>query len=175
MKLPLIALAAMLAATPLAAQSLGEKSGVNSALGIAPKTADFVTQAAVSDMFEIESSKLAVERSDGPTKAFAEQMIKDHEKTSVELKGLISSGKVKESAPTTLDSAHQAKLDKLKGLKGTDFTKQYHDDQVDAHQDAVSLFQRYGKEGDNPALKEWAAKTAPALEHHLDMAKKLDN
>jgi len=50
-------------------------------------------------------------------------------------------------------------LDKLKGLNGADFTKQYDKDQVSAHKDAVSLFQRYAKGGDDAALKDWAGKT----------------
>jgi hypothetical protein len=53
------------------AQSTAEKTGVNSVMGVAPKTEDFVLEAASSDMFEIESSKLALERSDEKTKAFA--------------------------------------------------------------------------------------------------------
>ena len=48
----------------------------------AHKTADFVMEAATSDMFEIASSKLAVDRADAKTKAFAQKMITDHEKTT---------------------------------------------------------------------------------------------
>ncbi|PSJ56227.1 DUF4142 domain-containing protein [Pseudaminobacter soli (ex Li et al. 2025)] len=51
---------------------------MNPVFGGAPSTQDFVTDAATSDMFEIESSELALERSDAATKAFAQQMIKDH-------------------------------------------------------------------------------------------------
>ena len=43
--------------------------------------------------------------------------------------------------------------------------------QVDAHKDAVSLFERYSKGWDNADLKAWAGKTLPALKHHLEMAK----
>ena len=43
-----------------------------------------------------------------------------------------------------------------------------------APKDAVSLFQRYGKGGDNPGLKNWAAMTSPALERHLEMAQNLN-
>ena len=46
-------------ATEVAAQSLGEKTGINSALGISPSAADFARQVALSDLFEIASSKLA--------------------------------------------------------------------------------------------------------------------
>ncbi|MEM5846421.1 DUF4142 domain-containing protein, partial [Pediococcus pentosaceus] len=72
--------------TSVMAQSAAEKTGVNSLMGVAPKTEDFVTEAAGSDMFEIESSKLAAERADPATKTFAQQMITDHTKTSMEMK-----------------------------------------------------------------------------------------
>ena len=141
---------------------------------VSPSTSDFVHQAALSDMFEIQSSELATQRADAATKAFAEKMVSAHRKTSEELKGLVASGKVKEALPTKLDSAHQEKLDKLKGLQGTDFTKQYRSDQVDAHEDAVSLFERYADGKGQPALKDWAGKTLPELKRHLDLAEKLE-
>ena len=159
------ALLALAAATPSFAQSVPEKTGVNQALGVAPKTQDFVTLAAQSDMLEIQSSKLALQKSDSAkTKTFAQNMIDDHTKTSTELKGLVSSGKVKVDAPSALDKAHEAKLDKLTKLNGKDFTKEYDDMQVSAHKDAVSLFERYGKDGDNPDLKAFAGKTLPDAE-----------
>ena len=57
MKRVAIALGCILLASPVLAQSMGEKTGVNSALGLAPKTQDFVTEAAQSDMFELASSR----------------------------------------------------------------------------------------------------------------------
>ena len=174
MKPFVIAGLAMLIASPVLAQTAAEKTGVNSALGVAPKTEDFVAEAATSDMFEIESSKLAIARSDDATKAFAEQMVKDHQKTSQELKALVSGGKVQAKIPQAMTSGQKKMLDKLNSLQGEDFTKQYHSDQEEAHEDAVDLFKRYGDEGDNPDLKAWAAKTRPALEHHLQMAKDLN-
>jgi putative membrane protein len=160
-------------AGPALAQSVGEKSGVNSALGISPTTADFVKEVATSDMFEIQSSTLAQDKGNAPEKAFARQMIADHTKTTTELKGLVSSGKVKADLPTGLDSSHQSKLDKLKGESGKDFSSDFDSEQISAHKDAVSLFQRYAKSGDNPDLKNWAGKTLPALKHHLAMAQSL--
>jgi len=168
------ALAASLLALPAFAQSMGERNGINSALGVTPKTEDFVKEVAISDMFEIESSKLAAQNGQAaPVKSFASQMVTDHGKTSSELKAMVSGGKVKAELPTALDSSHQSKLDKLKGLKGADFDKQYVSDQQSAHKDAVGLFERYAKGGDNPELKGWAGKTLPALQHHKDMADKL--
>ena len=161
-------------ASPALAESMGEKTGVNSTLGISPRTSDFVAEAAISDKFEIQASQLATQRSDDATKTFAQQMISDHQKTTADLKELVESKKVSAVIPSDMDSAHKKMLDKLSGLNGADFTKQYHDDQVSAHKDAVSLFQRYAKGGRNAALKTWASQTEPTLEHHLQMANDLD-
>ena len=174
MKRSIIALGCILLAGPALAQSVGEKTGVNSTLGIAPTTADFVKEVAISDMFEIESNKLGRDKGNAAEKSFASQMVTDHTKTSSELKGLVSGGKVKAELPTTLDSSHQSKLDKLKGESGKDFSSDFDSMQVTAHKDAVSLFERYAKGGENPELKNWAGKTLPALKHHLEMAQNLD-
>lgn len=163
-----------LATSAASAQSVGEKTGVNSTLGISPSTADFVKQVATSDRFEIESNKLGEQKGNDGDKKFAAQMISDHTKTSTELKDLVSSGKVKAEIPTALDSAHQGKLDKLKGLSGADFSSSFRSMQVDAHKDAVDLFERYAKGGDNNDLKNWAQNTLPALKHHLEMAQALE-
>jgi putative membrane protein len=173
MKRTFIAAACVLLAGPALAQSLGEKTGVNSALGVAPTTADFVKEVAISDMFEIESSKLAEQKGSTQEKTFAQQMVTDHTKTSGELKSLVSDGKVQATLPTELDSSHQSKLDKLKNAAGKDFSSDYDSYQASAHKDAVSLFERYAQGGDNTALKDWAGKTLPALKHHLEMANEL--
>ncbi|KAA3509753.1 DUF4142 domain-containing protein [Agrobacterium vitis] len=169
-----IASLALILAGPALAQSAAETSGVNSLIGVAPKTEDFVKEAATSDMFEIASSKLAIERGDASTKAFAQKMLSDHQKTTDELKALIASGKVKAPLPQAMTSSQQTMLDKLNGLQGEDFNKQYHADQESVHEDAVDLFKRYGEDGDNADLKTWAATTRPALDHHLMMVKDLN-
>jgi len=68
--------------TAAIAQSAGEKTGVNSVLGIAPKTEDFIKEATLSDMMEIQSAKIAQQKGNAADKSFAEQMIADHTKTS---------------------------------------------------------------------------------------------
>jgi putative membrane protein len=168
-----VLITALLIAGPAIAQSAGEKTGVNSTLGISPTTADVVKEVAISDMFELQSNKLGEERGNAAEKSFAAMMIKDHTKTSEELKTMVKSGDVKAELPTALDSSHQSKLDKLGGYKGDDFTSEFASQQVSAHKDAVSLFERYAKGGDNPKLKDWAGKTLPALQHHLEMAQAL--
>jgi putative membrane protein len=129
-------------------------------------------EAAQSDMFEIQSSKLAASKTQGDVKQFATQMVTDHTKTTGDLKGLAPAAKA--PLPTGMDSSQQSMLDKLKGLNGDDFAKQYVSDQVSAHKTTVSLFERYGKGGENAKLRSWAAQTLPTLQHHLDMANDLN-
>ena len=155
------------------AQSVSEKTGVNSVLGITPKTEDFIKEAAMSDMLEIEAAKIAQQKGNADEKKFAEVMITDHTKTSTELKGLVS-GEMKSALPSALDDSSQKKLDKMRDTKPDDFASEYDPMQVTAHKDAVDLFERYAKGGDDAKLKDWAGKTLPALQHHLEMAQMLD-
>jgi putative membrane protein len=148
----------LLIATPAFAQST-------------PSTADFVAQAAIGDMFEIETSKLAEQKADPSATDLAAKVVKDHTAMSAELKSLTQSGKVKAELPASLDALHQEKLDKLKAMKGGVFDKNYLETQIDAHKDAASLFERYAKGGDNDALKAFAAKHLPRLQEHLKMAR----
>ena len=137
-------------------------------------TQDFVTKVAISDMMEIQSSELALARQpDADTKPFAEKMVKDHQRTSRELKALVDSGKVKASLPSALGAEHQKKLEDLKAKSGKDFDRSYDQMQVQAHEEAVALFEAYAASGDNPDLKSWAEMTLPHLKEHLAMAKKL--
>jgi len=151
------------------AQSVGEQTGVNSALGLAPKTEDFIKEAATSDMLEIDAAKIAQQKGNADEKQFAQQMITDHTKASSELKSLVPAD-MKSALPTTLDDSSQKKLDKLRDTRPEDFAGQYDPTQVSAHKDAVSLFERYAKGGEDPKLKDWAGKALPALQHHLEMA-----
>ena len=115
------ALLAAASATPAFAQSAGEKTGVNSALGIAPKTEDFIKEAAMSDMLEIEAAKVAQQKGDADDKKFADMMITDHTKTSSELKSLTPAD-LKGAIPASLDAsyqktAHPSRRDFLLNLK----------------------------------------------------------
>ena len=137
------------------------------------KAPNFVTLVAASDMFEVQSSKIALQRStDAGVKRFAQMMIGAHTKTTATLKGLIA-GQSNLSPPTALPSDLQGKLDQLGSVSPADFDKSYLDDQVDGHQSALNVMQRYAKDGDQEPLKQFAADTAPIVQQHLDKAKAL--
>ncbi|MBS9719309.1 DUF4142 domain-containing protein [Tianweitania sp. BSSL-BM11] len=132
-------------------------------------TAEFVAMASSSNMFEIESSKLAEDKSKSDdVKAFAEQMIKDHIKAGEEMKAAAG-----DMPAAKLDPKHQDLLDKLKAAEGDDFDKQYVDMQKKAHTEAITLFTNYSQSGDDEKLVAFAKKTLPTLEMHKEHVEKL--
>ena len=130
----------------------------------APSTTDFVQKAAMSDMYEIESGKIATQKGEtAPVKGFGEMMVDAHGKTTEELKGIVASEKIQVDLPAMLDAKHQKLIDDLNAASTADFDKTYAKQQVDAHQEAVNLFDAYAKKGDNAALKAFAQKTLPVI------------
>ncbi|RRH95274.1 DUF4142 domain-containing protein [Mesorhizobium tamadayense] len=140
-------------------------------------TQTFVAAVPNANEFEIQSSKLAEEKSaSADVKAFAKQMIADHTKVAEDFKGALSQGQTTasvKSAGPSLQPKEQQLLGELKGASGKDFDQQYIKMQNDAHKDAVALFSTYAKSGDDPAMKEFAKKTLPALKMHEKHAKEL--
>jgi len=134
----------------------------------------FAMKAADSDMFEIAAAKLAATRSTNPAvKKFAAAMEKAHMATSTELKSAIAASGATITLPTMLSTDMQGKIDDLTKADAKDFDKKYADSQVDAHQAALNLLQRYAQDGDTPAIKAFAAATAPKVQEHLNMAEGL--
>lgn len=135
---------------------------------------DFVAKAAASDMFEIESSKIALERSTNPdVKAFASTMIAMHTRTTADLKTAIAGSGLTITPPATLPDDKMSALADLRSVGAGDFDKAYMDDQVDGHQATLDLMTRYAQDGDNATLKAAAAATAPLVQQHLDKARAL--
>lgn len=142
----------------------------------AASTQDFVNNVAMSDMFEVQSGRLAASQAgNARVKSFGQKMVDDHSKTTEDLKELIDDEDIKTELPASLDRDHQAKIDQLKGLSGDAFDRAYIPMQVSAHEKAVDLFQGYADAGENAELKEWAQDTLPALKGHLDEAKQLSS
>lgn len=135
----------------------------------------YVTNAAISDMYERDASKMALEKSkNAAVKAFAKDMIAAHTATTAEVKKIVASDKLAVTPPTALDSRRQGFIDNLKAASAADFDKVYLDQQTAAHEEALTLHKSYVDDGENADLKAFATKTAPKVQMHLDMAKKLD-
>jgi putative membrane protein len=130
---------------------------------------EFVTMAASSDMFEIQSSQLALENAqDAEVKEFAEQMIEDHTKASKQLAQIAASENL--TVPDDMAETHEELLATLSSAQGDAFDAAYVTAQAQAHEMALALMTAYGENGDNDKLKAHAETTRPIIAQHLDHA-----
>lgn len=139
---------------------------------LAPVTAaEFAAAAAASDLFEIESSRMAQSQAaSAEVKDFAAMLVQDHSKSTAELKTIASKDNITLSPPT-LRPDMQSKIDALKSAKGEAFDTLYLSQQVPAHEEALKLHQGYAASGDNASLKAFASKTSTVVSKHLDEAR----
>ena len=122
-------------------------------------------------MFGQELARLADERGGEKIKAFAGQILKDHKATSAHMRALVQSGSVKVSLPTELTEVHLKELARLKNLRAAEFDKEFEWLQAELHEDAISLFERYGVGGEHPDLKRFAFRHLPDLREHWQLRK----
>jgi len=158
--LPLLALAAMIAtaAPAFAHEDRMTLSGP-----------EFAQQAAIGNNYEIWSSKLALQRSRDPAvRNLAKHMIADHMQAGKKLQAIVQSENA-DVRLNALDAEHQRMYDNLKATGANSFNYQYVADQAAAHASTIHLFEIYGKNGDDAALRNFALKTLPTLHHHQEM------
>ena len=130
----------------------------------------FSMMAATTDLFEIQSSQLALEQSqNAEIRAFAEQMIADHTATSQALAAIITQAALPITLPTGVDTTQAQKMEDLYTRRGEDFDASYVRWQRQTHEAAVALFTSYAEAGDQEQLKAFAAQNLPALQMHLEM------
>lgn len=135
--------------------------------------AEFVKKAVIGDMYEIQSSRLALEKQKGtPFEDFAQRIVSDHTKSGEELKSL-AQGVEGVQVPNELDQQHKQMIDKLRSASGEDFTNEYRTQQIEAHQTAIRLYDGYSQNGDQPKLRSFAERTLPKLRQHLKLAEGL--
>lgn len=129
----------------------------------------FMMKAAQGGMAEVELGKLAKDHaSSDAVKTFGQQMVDDHSKANDELKDLASKKGV--SLPAEVNSKDKATMDRLSKLNGAAFDAAYMRDMVADHKKDVAEFQKEANSGMDPDVKDWASKTLPTLQHHLQMA-----
>lgn len=147
--------------------------GATSAATVGQMSTDaFVTNAAISDMYEIQAGEIAQKKGQSAdVKAFGKMMVSDHTALSNAMKPLVSAaGK---TLPTGLDERRKGLIDNLNAASAAEFDQVYLSQQEAAHSEALTLMQGYADNGDDAALKGAAAKAVPKVQAHLDRVKQL--
>ena len=133
-----------------------------------PPAPAFAATAAGSDLFEIESGKLAQAKgSSAGVKRFGAELVSEHTKSSNELKAAVARIQPPVALPTAPPIELQTKLQTLQGLSGEAFDKQFIADQIVSHKQTLTALNGYIAGGDNPALREWARRSTGMVQKHL--------
>lgn len=134
---------------------------------------NFVEKASLANMYEIEASQIALERSQVQSvKDFAQMMVDGHTASLTELATLSTAAMV--TPPSALDNDHMGMLDALRKASVEDFDDVYIDQQTEAHENTLNLMKDFASNGKDPGLQAFASKMAPGVEQHLTTVKALD-
>ncbi|MBA2340533.1 MAG: DUF4142 domain-containing protein [Pyrinomonadaceae bacterium] len=138
--------------------------------GLTSQDRRFMTMAAMSDMNEIMSGRMALERaSSDEVKRYAQQMIDDHTRMSDELKALAAAKGV--TLPTEVSAKMKRDMAKLQAMSGAEFDRMYIRTAGDkAHRDTLKEFQRETSRGSDAETVAQARKGEPTVRMHLEMA-----
>lgn len=133
----------------------------------------YMKMAHSGDMFEIESSRLALQMSqNAAVRSFAQMMVNDHTRMMNEMMAMAPQMGMSMSSMPMIP--HHAKmLTALRASSGSSFDMMYKRDQMMAHKEAMMMHQTYAARGDNPALRAMAARAVPAIKMHMNQAKML--
>ena len=156
MKTVLVALTALVA-VPASAQV------------VAP--AEYVKTAGASDLYERTSSQIVLQTTQDPkVRAFAQQMIAEHSKSTADVKAAAVRSRVA-VAPPKLMPAQMELVAQLRAESGPARDATYLAQQRASHNQALDVQRAYALDGTAPALKAAAGKIAPVVEGHIAMLK----
>lgn len=129
----------------------------------------FLATAAQSDQNEIALSKLALDRATNPdVKAFAQKMVNEHQQMTESMKPFADKWGL--TAPSGPDASHKKEWDKLNGMSGAAFDKEYMSEMVTDHTKAYSAFTKEGEDTKLPDFKEAVLKGKTKVAAHKNMA-----
>ncbi len=131
----------------------------------------YVTMAGASDLFEIQSSQIALQRSqnDG-VRRMAQMLITDHTRTTEATMAAARAAGMT-PPPPMLDAQKQAMIAELQSA--TSFDQAWLTQQVMAHQQALALHTHYQRHGDRPQLRRTAGAAGPVVRAHLVQAQRM--
>ena len=134
------------------------------------KVRDFVVEAASGGMMEVELGKhAATHAASDRVKDFGRRMVEDHGKANDELKQVSQRESI--TLPATMSKRDRQEVDRLTKLRGAAFDRAYMEAMVADHEKDVAKFREQSRAAEDPDVKDFATRTLPTLESHLEMAR----
>lgn len=149
---------------------LGHSAG---AANLAERDRAFLEQAAQNGHAEVSAAHLALTKARHPqVREFAQRMLDDHTRVGQELETLATS---RSFATPKEPSVRQKSKEMVIATVGDDsFDRRYLNQMgIEAHESAVALFEKAGRESRDPEVKAFVSKHLPGLRQHLQAARDL--
>lgn len=132
----------------------------------------FINEAAQGGMLEVQlGERAATQAQNNEVKQFGQQMVTDHTKLNEQVAALAQSKGI--TLPTALSPAQKKEVDRLGGLEGATFDREYMRAMVKNHQKDVAAFSKAAKTAKDGDVQSLAKSALPTLQEHLKMAKSL--
>ena len=132
----------------------------------------FLRNAAEGGMAEVQLGQLAADKgSSQDVKDFGQKMVTDHTALNNDMAPIAQSMGV--TVPKKLNKQHQAEYDKLNGLSGDDFDKEYITAMVKDHHKDLREFRDEATSASDPTLKAAVEKGVKVISEHTTMINKL--
>lgn len=140
----------------------------------ATSDADFLVKSTVCNHCEVKLSEHAAKNATDPkVKEFAQKIAKEHADAADNLSKEAKRMKVAVVAGTEKDT--KEKMDRLTKLNGADYDKEYMRMMIEAHQNAIKLFDSEANNGSDADLKKFATTMIPTLKKHLEEAQSISD
>ncbi|CAN5297925.1 DUF4142 domain-containing protein [soil metagenome] len=134
---------------------------------------DFLIEATSGGMMEVELGKIAQQNAKAASvKFFGNMMVTDHSKANEELQPIARAANIETGIQ--MMSKHQMHVDEMKKLKGAAFDKAYMSMMVQDHNEDMDHFKTTAQTARDTDIRNFASKTLPVLQMHLDSAKAIN-
>jgi len=136
------------------------------------KDKHFIREATESSTNEVALSRIAAERTTNPEiKAFAQQMLADHQQLNSDLQALASQKGIDVSK--AVEKGNSSDIESLSNKSPKDFDEAYIKRMASSHEDAVDLFKNEVADGQDKDTVALAARYLPIVTAHCQHAKDL--
>jgi putative membrane protein len=133
----------------------------------------FVSEAMQGNMAEIQLAQLAQQKSQSnDVKQFAQKMAADHSQMNQKWFGPEAKN-LGVSEPKGPAKKDKKLIEKLQGLNGDEFDKQYIAAMLKDHQDDLKKFKEEADAAQDPTLKQVATQGASVISQHLQLAEQV--
>jgi len=136
-----------------------------------PLDNDFLIKMATSNNAVISISKIGETQGSADVKAFASQLVKDHQASYDKIAELLKSRKIGVVAGTEAET--KAEIKRLGELKGSDFDKEYLTWVIKEHKTNLPIFENQSKQGKDADITAYAKDNLDTSRKHLQKAEEL--